>query len=204
MKKLLYILPLTIAFLATNPAKAQIVFSDNFSSGLGNWNPNGQGVVVSDATYGQALSFTVLAYGSGVMTTTFNAQPGEWINFAYEGVGGFLAVGNQWLAGLTTAYDDANQINLPNSQTWTSYSVYDQSYTGVLNIEDYGGVSGSGPLSAEFADITVSDTPIVTAPSVTPAAVPEANTMFAGAAMLLPLGVGMLKKVKTLRKQRKA
>ncbi|HEY1661402.1 MAG TPA: hypothetical protein VGI03_03195 [Verrucomicrobiae bacterium] len=193
MKKILFVLPLTIAFLATTPAKAQIVFSDDFSSGLTAWNSNGQGIVVPDATYGQALGFTQTAAGSGVYTTTFNVQAGEWINFAYEGIGGFLGLGRPgasvWLAGENAYY--SVPVNLANSTDWTSYSVYDPSYTGAINFEDFSGVPGSALLTAEFADITVSDSPIVTAP--TSAAVPEASTVFAGGMMLLPLGMSLLR-----------
>lgn len=187
MKKALYLLPLTIAFLAANPAKASLAFSDDFSSGLGGWSgPFGE--VVSDATYGQALSFSGLDSGGDFYTTTFSATAGQYINFAYKGVGGFLGAGGpgaNWYAGEPWAYGVPN--TLANSTSWTSYSILIP-YSGAINLEDFSGTPGSSPGSAEFADITVSDSPIVTSPS-TPTAVPEASTVISGGLMLVPLGV---------------
>lgn len=167
MKYQLRLLSLALGGLlcASIPAKAVTTyFSDDFQSGLGQWTGS-TGVIVPDATYGDALGFN--ATDASYDFHTIATVPGNsYLNFAYKGIGGFLAVtGSGWLAGETAYY--SVPLNLPNSTTWTSYSVYVPA-GGNIVAEDFGGVPGSDLLSAEFADITDTSAPLVTSPSSVP------------------------------------
>jgi hypothetical protein len=154
-----------LLFAATSSQAVNTVyFSDNFQSGLGQWTGS-EGVIVTDSTYGDALGFN--SDDGGYDFHTIDTVPGNsYINFAYKGTGGFLAVtGSGWLAGETIYY--GVPLNLPNSTTWTSYSVFVPA-GGNIAVEDYSGVPGSQYLTAEFADITDSSAPLVAAPSSVP------------------------------------
>ena len=182
------------------PLNAGILFQDDFSSPNDltvNWNnkssPNPHGVVLTtDPTYSHVLSFTAVD-SAGTIFSKFTAPVGSYLTFDYKGTGGFIGVdpggylGNptDWLAGQSGV---APQTLIYDS-TWRQYTV-EVPASGSIMMEIWNGYPGAippgnGPYSAEFANIEVST-------------VPEPTTAIAGAFMLLPVTVSV---VRHLRKK---
>jgi hypothetical protein len=151
-----------IAYLATGvmlwayaPAKATVYFSDNFQSGLGQWQPGSGGVIVSALpTYLDALTFDDVHSGGDIFSIA-SVPAGSYLTFDYEGIGGFIGAGGVWLAG-ESGYPGIEEA-LTYDSTWRQYTVLVPD-AGTLMAEIWNGSAGT-PYSAEFANIVDSSSP---------------------------------------------
>lgn len=175
MKKL-RIASAVIVALTSMSAQADVtLFSDDFESGLANWNPLGTAVLVadpSDPSSGNVLKFTGLGsagdifsanpffHPSQVYTITFDYLSAGKNGFPTNNLGGFVGVGDgkpgnhTWIAGTQASYPGIKQ-QLVHNGTWTTYSI-----TVDANTESFihGGVAmNSKPLYIFMEDFVGSD-----------------------------------------------
>lgn len=144
MKKL-RIASAVIVALTSMSAQADVtLFSDDFESGLANWNPLGTAVLVADPSdplsNNDVLKFTGLGSGGDIFSANSFFHPSQvyTITFDYlsagkkglptNDLGGFVGVGDgkpgnhTWIAGTQASYPGIKQ-QLVHNGTWTTYSI---------------------------------------------------------------------------------
>ena len=138
---------------------ATIYFSDDFESGLGQWQPGSGGVIVQDGAHGGVLTFN-RTFSGGDIFSVFVAPQGSYLSFDYKGVGGFIGNGpGDWLAGENWAN---LETTLADDNTWQHYSVFVRT-GGPIMMEIFNQTLGD-PFSAEFDNIVVADQPVASIP----------------------------------------
>jgi len=135
---------------------ASTIFSDDFSSGLGQWS-NLSGRIVSDPNYsgrGGVLTFGQLNAGGDIFTNmSFSANESLTVAFDYLGVPGMGGVANDlggfvgvhprdfWLAGTSPTW--ATPTNLIDDNLWRKYAIdWTESVAQRLKFEDWNGSGG--------------------------------------------------------------
>ena len=188
---------LTLLLLATTSiTHAATLFSEDFESGLGQWNDayqgfNAQTVVDPLNASNQVLNFTALRGGGDLFSSNaFTSTTGGSfiLSFDYLGTcggtncGGFIGISanagagsHTWLGGTTSPYADL----LPDTGSWEHVSI---AFTSPLSavylmLEDW---SGSGGIAGDafFDNIMLTD---ANGPTLSSIPVPAAAFLFAPA-----------------------
>lgn len=208
MKYSRYAAALFLAFTSFSAQASAVLFSEDFESGLGQWNPVGSGIVVADPVNplsgNDVLSFTGLGSGgdiftansffapSQIYTVSFDYLSVETPGFPTNDLGGFVGIGDgkpgshTWIAGTQAGYPGFSVV-LTHNGTWTNYSVTIDANTAIFVS---GGTSMNGtPLHLFLEDFVGSDAIAgnVYFDNILVTAVPEPGTY----AMLLA-GLGLL------------
>lgn len=198
-----------IAVFATFSVQAStVLFSEDFESGLGQWNPVGTGVVVADPANplsgNDVLSFTGLGSGGDIFTAGSFFAPSQiyTVSFDYLSVetpgsattdlGGFVGISDgkpgshTWIAGTQAGYPGLSVV-LTHSGAWTNYSITIDANTALFV---YGGTPMNGmPLHLMLEDFVGSDAIAgnVYFDDIVVTAVPEPETY-----VMLLVGLGLL------------
>lgn len=190
VKRYLAVLYASLCFVllaAATTGRSQVLFFDNFNSGLGGpWTGQFGGpyhaVTVPDplnSGRGNVLTFTALNAGGDIFTTATFAPSGSiTVSFDYLGLqmpgsvpgdlGGFLGLapasvfyGGTWIAGTSpSGVNYSNAVHLIDDGQWHSYSVTVNGPVGPFNlmVEDWAG-SGGVPGDAYFDNIQITAVP---------------------------------------------
>jgi len=176
MKYSNYIGALVIAFTSFSVQASITLFSEDFESGLGQWNPIGTGVLVADPadplSGNDVLSFAGLGSGgdifsanpfyasSQIYTISFDYLSAGKRGFPTNDLGGFVGIGDgkpgshTWIAGTQASYPGLSVV-LTHNGTWTNYSITIDANTGTFV---HGGTPMNGmPLYLFLEDFIGSD-----------------------------------------------
>jgi hypothetical protein len=144
MKKSVFAGAVFIAVTSMSAHADVTLFTDDFESGLANWNPLGTAVLVADPSDplsgNHVLKFTGLGSGGDIFSANSFFHPSQvyTITFDYlsagkkglptNDLGGFVGVGDgkpgnhTWIAGTQASYPGIKQ-QLVHNGTWTTYSI---------------------------------------------------------------------------------
>ena len=176
MKYSNYLGALIAMFASFSVQASTTLFSEDFESGLGQWNPVGTGVVVADPTNplsgNDVLSFTGLGSGGDIFTANSFFAPSQiyTVSFDYLSIetpgaptsdlGGFVGISDgkpgshTWIAGTQAGYPGLNVVLIHNG-AWTNYSITIDANTALFV---YGGIPMNGmPLHLMLEDFVGSD-----------------------------------------------
>jgi hypothetical protein len=155
-----------------------IYFSDDFESGLSQWTGfPGSGVLVAQAGHGQVLTFDTPTLGGDAWSTP-SVPVGSYLSFDYTGVGGFIGVNGDWLAGQSGYPGLELDLIYDNDGTWHHYEVLVRT-SGSIMVEICDLITPGFQQSAFFDNIVVADQP--------GAAIPEGGVGLLGILALLGL-----------------
>lgn len=205
---------LTLLLLATTSiTNAATLFSEDFESGLGQWNDAYQGnnaQIVADPfnASNNVLNFTALRGGGDLFSSnafTSTTSNSFILSFDYLGTcgtgncGGFIGISSNagagshtWLGGTTVGSNNNYNDLLPDTNSWEHVSIAFTSPLSAVHLmlEDWSGSGGSAG-DAFFDNIVLTD---ANGPTLSSVPVPAAVFLFAPALLGF---MGLRRKVQT-------